>query len=130
MKQNYKATKRMLAVLLTAVLTPAAWCAPAAPTALKADVKGTRVDLGWSNGDAGAVILENGFEDEEFPPAGWSTVVTNDYKYLCSWFRFPGDDFIQTGNYTDYLHSGDGSAMMYFDMYAMSGDHDPAQDEC
>ncbi len=129
MKQNYKATKRMLAVLLTAVLTPAAWCAPAAPTALKADVKGTRVDLGWSNGDAGAVILENGFEDEEFPPAGWSTVVTNDYKYLCSWFRFPGDDFIQTGNYTDYLHSGDGSAMMYFDMYAMSGDHDPAQDE-
>lgn len=116
-------------MLLTAALTPAAWCAPAAPVALKADVKGTRVDLGWSNADAGAVVLENGFEDEVFPPEGWSTKVTNDYKYLCSWFGFPGDDFIQTGNYTDYLHSGEGSAMMYFDMYAMYGDHDPAQDE-
>lgn len=129
MKQNYKVTKRMLAVLLTAALTPAAWCAPSAPVSLKADVKGMRVDLGWSNADAGAVVLESGFEDDAFPPEGWSTKVTNDYKYLCSWFGFPGDDFIQTGNYTDYLHSGQGSAMMYFDMYAMSGDHDPAQDE-
>ncbi|MEZ3518379.1 MAG: hypothetical protein K1V75_00355 [Muribaculaceae bacterium] len=64
MKQNYKATKRMLAVLLTAVLTPAAWCAPAAPTALKADVKGTRVDLGCRQINKKKKILANGFEDE------------------------------------------------------------------
>ncbi len=42
---------------------------------------------------------------------------------------FPGEDFIQTGNYEDYIHSGEASAMMYFDMYSMAGDHDAAQDE-
>lgn len=82
-----------------------------------------------SNGDAGTPLLECGFEDDAFPPQGWSAKVTNSYDYLCSWFHYPSDQFKQTNNWEDYIHTGEKSAMSYIDIYAMKGDHDPAQDE-
>ena len=131
MKQSYNDAILRMAVSMALVSSAgiAALASPAAPVGVKAEILGTRVDLSWANGDAGTPLLECGFEEEDFPGPQWSAKVTNDYRYLCSWFRFPGPDFSQTTNYTDYIHSGDASAMMYFDMYGMSGDHDAAQDE-
>lgn len=89
--------------------------APQAPVGVKAAVNGTRVDLNWTNGDAGNPLLECGFEEESFPAENWETIVTNDIKYICSWFHFPGKEFLQTNNWEEYIHSGEKSAMMYFD---------------
>ncbi len=129
MKHFYDVTVRLAVVFAAGCSAIVADAAPATPTSLTTEVTGTRVELNWINGDGGTPLVECGFEEESFPPSGWSAKVTNDYKYLCSWFRFPGEDFIQTGNYEDYIHSGEASAMMYFDMYSMAGDHDAAQDE-
>lgn len=129
MKHSYNVTMRLAAILAAACPAMTAFSLPETPVELKTEVTGTRVDLTWANGDAGSTLLECGFEDQQFPPAGWSTIVTNNYAYLCSWFHYPSEDFIQTTNYRDYIHNGDSSAMMYFDMYAMKGDHEPAQDE-
>lgn len=129
MKHFYDVTVRLAMVFAAGCPAIVAHAAPETPTSLTTEVTGTRVELNWINGDGGTPLVECGFEEESFPPSGWSAKVTNDYKYLCSWFRFPGEDFIQTGNYEDYIHSGEASAMMYFDMYFMAGDHDAAQDE-
>lgn len=129
MKQFYKDTIVMAAAAAMTSVWGAAYAEPATPSGLEAGVTGTRVELSWSNGDAGETLLDCGFEEEAFAPEGWSARVTNDYAYLCSWFHYPSDDFLQTGNYTDYIHTGEGSAMLYFDIYAMNGDHDAAQDE-
>ena len=118
-----------IAALAAASATVTASAAPQTPEAVNAKVIGTRVDLSCANGDAGETLLQSGFEEEAFPAEGWTAKVTNDYQYLCSWFHYPSDDFIKTNNWEEYIHSGDHSAMMYFDMYGMAGDHNPAQDE-
>lgn len=129
MKHIHYPIMRSLALLaLTSVATPA-FCSPETPAAIKAEVTGTRVDLSWSNVDAGTTLLDCGFEDETFPPEGWSRKVTNDYEYLCSWFHYPSDDFKKQNNWEDYMHSGEKSAMVYFDMFGFRGDHNAAQDE-
>ena len=105
MKHIHYPIMRSLALLaLTSVATPAV-CSPETPAAIKAEVTGTRVDLSWSNVDAGTTLLDCGFEDETFPPEGWSRKVTNDYEYLCSWFHYPSDDFKKQNNWEDYMHS-------------------------
>ncbi len=129
MKHSYTVMMRLCAILAIAMPAFTAQGAPASPADLVSKVTGTRVDLKWTNGDAGQTLLDCDFEQEEFPAAGWEQKVTNDYAYLCSWFHFPSQDFIQTNNYQDYIHSGEASAMLYFDMYATKGDHESAQDE-
>lgn len=129
MKKFYhQLTQSLVLLAATAVAFPS-FSLPLAPAGLKAGVKGTRVDLSWTNGDAGEVLLDAGFEDETFPPQGWSQKVTNNYEYLCSWFHYPSDDFKKQNNWEDYIHSGDKSAMLYFDIFSMKGDHATAQDE-
>lgn len=129
MKYSYKATIGNLALLAAAAMAGGAAEAAETVTDISTTVKGTRVDLTWNNPYAGETLLDCGFENADFPDSGWSTKVTNNYSYMCSWFRFPGEDFIKTNNYRDYIHSGDASAMMYLDINAMRGDHDPKQDE-
>ena len=128
---NFAYTRTLCAAAFVAMASAAVsvLAAPAAPAGIKTVVEGTRVDLSWSNGDAGTPLLECGFEDDAFPPQGWSAKVTNSYDYLCSWFHYPSDQFKQTNNWEDYIHTGEKSAMSYIDIYAMKGDHDPAQDE-
>ena len=101
MKQFYKDTIVMAAAAAMTSVWGAAYAEPATPSGLEAGVTGTRVELSWSNGDAGETLLDCGFEEEAFAPEGWSARVTNDYAYLCSWFHYPSDDFLQTGNYTE-----------------------------
>lgn len=120
---------RLAAILAAACPAMTAFSLPETPVELKTEVTGTRVDLTWANGDAGSTLLECGFEDQEFPPAGWSTIVTNNYAYLCSWFQYPTEADTQAANYKDYIHRGEKSALMYFDVYFMQGDHESAQDE-
>ena len=128
---NFAYTRTLCAAAFVAMASAAVpvLAAPAAPAGIKTVVEGTRVDLSWSNGDAGTPLLECGFEDDAFPPQGWSAKVTNSYDYLCSWFHYPSDQFKQTNNWEDYIHTGEKSAMSYIDIHAMKGDHDPAQDE-
>lgn len=130
MRHDYFTTIRMTALLaIVAAGSLTAFPVPVAPVNLKAVASGTRVDLAWENGDAGETLLNCDFEGEEFPETDWSVRTTNDYNYICSWFHFPSEDFLQTNNYQDYIHAGQKSAMLYFDRYALKGDHDPAQDE-
>lgn len=129
MKQNHYPIMRFMTLLaLTSVAAPA-YCIPETPVGIKAEVKGLRVDLSWNNSDAGETLLDCSFEDENFPPEGWSQKVTNNYEYLCSWFHYPSDDFKKLNNWQDYVHSGEKSAMVYFDMFGLKGDHNAAQDE-
>lgn len=129
MKHSYKATIRNLALLAAAAMAGSTADAAETVADISANVKGTRVDLTWNNPYAGETLLDCGFEEAEFPGSGWSAKVTNNYSYMCSWFRFPSEDFIKTNNYRDYIHSGETSAMVYLDINAMKGDHDPKQDE-
>lgn len=129
MKHSYKTTMLTIAAIAAASASSVVFAEPQTPEGVNAEVFGTRVELSWSNGDAGSPLLECGFEEGSFPAEGWSTKVTNDYKYFCSWFSYPSSDFLQTNNWEEYIHSGEKSAMMYFDMYGYNGDHNAAQDE-
>lgn len=128
--KNFYQKRMKMAVAIVAMLTGVSgYCAPTQPVGLSADVKGTKVTLAWQNGDLGAELATNGFENDDFPSEGWSTKVTNDYNYVCSWFQYPSDEFLNMSNYEDYIHSGKKSAMVYFDRYQNKGDHETAQDE-
>lgn len=129
MKKFYNTLMQSATLFALTALAVPSFALPAAPAGINAEVKGTRVDLNWTNGDAGAVLLDAGFEDESFPPQGWSQKVTNNYEYLCSWFHYPSDDFKKQNNWEEYIHSGEKSAMVYFDIFSMKGDHATAQDE-
>lgn len=122
------AAKMMSLFTMAACTALTAFGAPEPPVGLTAHVEGLKVNLNWVNGDAGTALLDCGFEEAEFPAEGWSAKVTNNYNYICSWFNFPSD-LIETGNYRDYIRSGEKSAMLYYDIFFMSGDHNSAQDE-
>ena len=95
MKHSYKTTMLTIAAIAAASASSVVFAEPQTPEGVNAEVFGTRVELSWSNGDAGSPLLECGFEEGSFPAEGWSTKVTNNYQYLCSWFSYPSSDFLQ-----------------------------------
>ena len=77
---------------------------------LQALVSGFNVDLSWSPPDCtgGMMDLDEGFEEESFPPPGWSQVITDAYS---TWSHMNGNSPVGTyeGNYSagvlwDYNH--------------------------
>ena len=100
---------KTLSVLAASILgASAAWSAPAAPGNLKADVNGLIVDLTWDWGNTGACILNEGFEDETFPPAGWEIERGYTMGEIGNWIRYtfePEDD-------ETLAHSGCSTAML------------------
>lgn len=115
-----------LAIAAGCAFAASAQEAPSAPANLKAAVNGSKVVLTWDNADLARPVLTEGFETADFPAEGWSRTTTNTSDYRCSWFKYPTDDFTYLENWTDYLHTGEGSAMVYPDMMAPHWDGTPA----
>lgn len=115
MKHSYHSVLRSFALSAMACAVIPAFSAPVAPSGINAVVSGTRVDLNWNNSDAGSPILNCGFEEDSFPADNWETKLTNGNNYLCSWFHYPTEDFFELNNWQDYIHSGDKSAMIFYD---------------
>lgn len=116
-----------IAVVCCTPLVAAATTPP--PANLAAAVDGHKVTLTWDCPDMGDVIADEDFENTEFPKEGWERKSTNTSDYRCSWFRYPTQDFASQNNRDFYIHSGKGSAMVYFDQMAPHPDGSPAQQD-
>lgn len=126
MKHNYS---KFLSLLLLPALSAAPLAAEAsrqAPSTLSATATGSRVDLKWENSDAATPLVDCGFEDEAFPSEGWNVKTTNSNYYMYTWFHAPGSDLIENERWPDFIHSGQGSAMILYDM---RGQNSETQDE-
>lgn len=102
---------------------------PAVPTNLNAKVEGHKVSLTWDCPDAGEILSEENFEAETFPQEGWEMKSTNTSDYRCTWFHYPTEDFTYLDSWEFYINSGEGSAMVFYDMMAPHYDGSPAQQD-
>ena len=100
-----------------------------AQTNLTANVNGCRVELAWDQPEGLQDQDNQGFEAEEFPGGDWTVRPTNTSDYRCSWFSYPTADFTQFDNYTEYVHQGQRSAMVYMDMGQHTDGSSANQDE-
>lgn len=123
--------KKSLLLFTTLLFTPAtvAFAQNAAPMALSAAVKGSKVDLSWKRTDNGKQLTVNNFENAKFPGDGWTVQRLNTSDYRCSWFAYPTDDFTALDNYKDYIHGGEHSAMVYMDAGSHADGSSANQDE-
>lgn len=101
--------KKTLTVLAATIFgASTVWSAPVAPGNLEAEVNGLIVDLTWDWGNTGACILNEDFEDEVFPPAGWDIERGYILGESGNWIRYsfdPEDEETLT-------HSGYSTAMV------------------
>lgn len=104
---------------------------PPAPVNLKAESDYNKVTLTWNRFAKADTLLNEGFEGDEFPPAGWSNKVTNTTDQYCTWHHYPTEEWKNTiDNYADWIFSGEHSACVYFDTTAPHDDGSPStQDE-
>ena len=100
-----------------------------AQTNLQAEVNGSKVDLSWELPTGMNDVENNGFEDDTFPGEGWTVQTANGSDYRCTWFHYPTDDFSQFDNYTDYIHTGSHSAMVFMDLGTHPDGSSANQDE-
>lgn len=130
MSQSTFLYRLMIAAVCASWAALASAGVPSAPVGLTANVEGHRVTLTWNSPDVGDVIAAEDFEGSEFPQGGWRRKIRNTSDYRCTWFKYPTKDFASQGNRDFYIHSGEGSAMVYFDRMAPHADGSPArQDE-
>lgn len=100
-----------------------------AQTNLTANVNGCKVELTWDLSERLQDLDNQGFEAGEFPGGDWTVRSTNTSDYRCSWFSYPTADFTQFENYTEYVHQGERSAMVYMDMGQHADGSSANQDE-
>lgn len=137
MKKNYHHTAAWfrtaaLVLAVTAAATAGADEKPATPVNLRAEGNYSHVTLTWQRSATAAdTLLKEGFEGDQFPPEGWQLQTTNTNDPSFTWFKFPTEEIAGIiEDYTSYIHSGESSAFVNFDMNAPYDDGTPGtQDE-
>ena len=130
MKQPITEKRFLAAALLTsAIAVPVAGAVPQAPQNLEAEVQGTIVNLSWDNIRTGAQTGVNDFENA-FPGDGWSVRTRNTNDPCFTWFQYPTDNYTSAENWQTFIHEGEHSAFLQFDLnIANPGDLTLTQEE-
>lgn len=130
MKRRITDTRILTAVLLASGMSvSASGAVPEAPSNLAAEVQGTIVNLSWDSAAMGMETSDNGFETA-FPGQGWSVRTTNTNDPCFTWFQYPTDNYTSAENWRSFIHEGDHSAFVQFDLNISNpGDKTLTQDE-
>lgn len=118
MKRIITDTRFLAATLLTLGMTlDASGSVPLPPQNLTAEAQGTLVNLTWDNTPMGTQTASNDFENA-FPGEGWSIRTTDTNDPCFTWFQYPTSNYTSATNWEMFIHSGEHSAFVQFDLNA------------